>query len=136
MLSGKEQLDKNWRSLKIVFQLGLQDTKLSYIIITKYYRFCFGVKRAMKMAWDELEGSQNTIYALGPLIHNKQAVSKYEERGLQTVDTIENIPLNNKMIIRSHGVSEKIYNDAKEKDLDNALNIYDMTYKTKIREKE
>ena len=91
--------------------------------IAKEAGFCFGVKRAMKMAWDELEDSQNTIYALGPLIHNKQAVSKYEEKGLQTVDTIENIPLNNKMIIRSHGVSEKIYNDAKEKD----LNVIDTT---------
>ena len=38
--------------------------------IAKEAGFCFGVKRAMKMAWDELEGNQNTIYALGPLIHN------------------------------------------------------------------
>ena len=39
--------------------------------------FCFGVKRAMKMAWDELENkSENDVYSLGPLIHNKQAVNR------------------------------------------------------------
>ena len=47
--------------------------------IAKEAGFCFGVKRAMKMAWDELE-ENSYIYALGPLIHNKQAVKKYEER--------------------------------------------------------
>ena len=41
--------------------------------IAKEAGFCFGVKRAMKMAWDELELNSD-IYALGPLIHNKQAV--------------------------------------------------------------
>ena len=46
--------------------------------IAKESGFCFGVKRAMDMAWESLE-NKNSIYALGPLIHNKQAVSKYEE---------------------------------------------------------
>ena len=33
--------------------------------------FCFGVKRAMNMAWDELENKgDNSVYSLGPLIHN------------------------------------------------------------------
>ena len=35
--------------------------------------FCFGVKRAMKMAWDELENKgENDTYSLGPLIHNSK----------------------------------------------------------------
>lgn len=79
--------------------------------------FCFGVKRAMKMAWEELEEKDEKIYALGPLIHNKQAVSKYEEKGLVTVEEVENIPLSKNMIIRSHGVTEKIYSDAKKREL-------------------
>ena len=54
--------------------------------IAKEAGFCFGVKRAMKMAWNELEKNSDGIYALGPLIHNKQAVSKYEDKGLKTVD--------------------------------------------------
>ena len=71
------------------------------------------------MAWNELDKSDKVaIYALGPLIHNKQAVAKYEERGMLTVDTIEeiekiesekvrrgiNASKDREMIIRSHGV--------------------------------
>lgn len=85
--------------------------------------FCFGVKRAMKMAWNEVEQYSDSIYALGPIIHNKQAVSKYEEKGLKTVDSIDFIPSNNHMIIRSHGVSESIYKDATQKN----INIVDTT---------
>ena len=90
--------------------------------IAKEAGFCFGVKRAMKMAWDELE-SDADIYALGPLIHNKQAVQKYEEKGLKTIDTINDIPNNKNVIIRSHGVSKEVYDEANFKD----LNIIDTT---------
>ncbi|NMS89311.1 4-hydroxy-3-methylbut-2-enyl diphosphate reductase [Clostridioides difficile] len=85
--------------------------------IAKHAGFCFGVKRAMKMAWDEVEKNNSGIYALGPLIHNKQAVAKYEEKGLKTVDEIDIIPNHENMIIRSHGVPEKIYKEAKDKKL-------------------
>lgn len=90
--------------------------------IAKEAGFCFGVKRAMKMAWDELELNSD-IYALGPLIHNKQAVQKYEDKGLITVDTIDSIPNNESVIIRSHGVSKDIYDRANFSN----LNIIDTT---------
>lgn len=91
--------------------------------IAKEAGFCFGVKRAMKMAWDELEKNKDGIYALGPLIHNKQAVERYEEKGLKTINDINDVPLNNNMIIRSHGVSESVYNESK----DRGINIIDTT---------
>lgn len=102
------------------------------ILIADNAGFCFGVKRAMNMAWNELDKSDKVaIYALGPLIHNKQAVAKYEERGMLTVDTIEeiekiesekarrgiNTSKDREMIIRSHGVSKSIYDEAKLKNI-------------------
>lgn len=102
------------------------------ILIAENAGFCFGVKRAMNMAWNELDKTDNvSIYALGPLIHNSQAVAKYEERGMVTVATIEDIEkieadksisgklINNskEMIIRSHGVSKTVYDEAKEKNI-------------------
>ena len=102
------------------------------ILIADNAGFCFGVKRAMNMAWNELDKSDKVaIYALGPLIHNKQAVAKYEERGMLTVDTIEEIEKiesekarqgiktskDREMIIRSHGVSKSVYDEAKLKDI-------------------
>ena len=83
--------------------------------IAKNAGFCFGVKRAMQMASDELDDKSTQVYSLGPLIHNKQAVNKYEEKGLKVVEEIENIPSNERVIIRSHGVGENIYNDAETK---------------------
>jgi len=103
---------------------------LKNILIADNAGFCFGVKRAMNMAWNELDkGDELTIYALGPLIHNKQAVAKYEERGIMTVDTIEELEKiegqkarknsdtskGREMIIRSHGVSKSVYDEAKLK---------------------
>jgi len=105
---------------------------LKNILIADNAGFCFGVKRAMNMAWNELDKSDKVaIYALGPLIHNKQAVAKYEERGMLTVDTIEeiekiesekvrrgiNASKDREMIIRSHGVSKSIYDEAKLKNI-------------------
>lgn len=102
------------------------------ILIADNAGFCFGVKRAMNMAWNELDKSDKVaIYALGPLIHNKQAVAKYEERGMLIVDTIEeiekiesekvrrgiNASKDREMIIRSHGVSKSIYDEAKLKNI-------------------
>lgn len=81
--------------------------------------FCFGVKRAMKMAWDELENKDsNDVYSLGPLIHNKQAVDKYKEKGLMEKDSLDKIPNDSKLIIRSHGVAKKVYTDSKAKNMD------------------
>lgn len=87
--------------------------------IAKEAGFCFGVKRAMKMAWDELENKcENDTYSLGPLIHNKQAVDKYKEKGLIEKEDLEDIPSNSKLIIRSHGVGEKVYTESKSKDME------------------
>lgn len=85
--------------------------------IAKNAGFCFGVKRAMNMAWHELEESENGIYALGPLIHNKQAVSVYEDKGLMTVNDLDEIPQHEHVIIRSHGVGKNIYLEAKNKNI-------------------
>ena len=70
------------------------------------------------MAWDELENkSENDVYSLGPLIHNKQAVNRYKEKGLMEKDSLEKIPNNSKLIIRSHGVAENIYTESQSKNM-------------------
>ena len=94
------------------------------IRIAKNAGFCFGVKRAMQMASDELDDKSTKVYSLGPLIHNKQAVSKYEEKGLKVVEEISEIPADERVIIRSHGVGENIYNEAHSK----SVKIVDTTW--------
>lgn len=80
--------------------------------------FCFGVKRAIDIATDTAESSSNDIYTLGPLIHNDQVVNKLKEFGVNEINEISDIPQDAEVIIRTHGVSNKVYNELKSRNID------------------
>ena len=42
--------------------------------------FCFGVKRAVQMVYDEAEGMSCPIYTYGPIIHNDEVVKDMEKK--------------------------------------------------------
>ena len=71
--------------------------------------FCFGVKRAVDMVYDEAKKGER-VYTLGPIIHNQQVVEDLEKKGVKVIDSVNDI--NNgydaTVIIRSHGVPEKV----------------------------
>lgn len=112
----------NYTDIKMgIHSFRREEFYMKEIILADKAGYCFGVKRAMNMAKYELEKNNNMeIYSLGPLIHNKQAVSKYEDLGLKIVDDISDIkPSENlEVIIRSHGVSKSIYYEARRKNID------------------
>lgn len=83
------------------------------IIVAKSAGFCFGVSRSVSMAEKLLE--EGNAYSLGPLIHNNDVVSYLEEKGLSVIDTPEELPVDGRVIIRSHGVSKEVYMTLKEK---------------------
>jgi len=66
------------------------------IIVAKNAGFCFGVKRAIKIALDAAKGGK--VYTLGALIHNPPMVEKMRKEGVIAVN-------NKKVIIPSHGIS-------------------------------
>ncbi len=76
------------------------------IKLAKTAGFCFGVKRAMNIA---LEQNGETVFTLGPLIHNTQAVTRLKEHSIVPADNIDEIPDGSKVIIRTHGVGKDIY---------------------------
>ena len=39
--------------------------------------FCFGVKRAVDLVYEETEKSRGRVYTMGPIIHNEQVVSDF-----------------------------------------------------------
>lgn len=82
------------------------------IIVAKTAGFCFGVKRAVDMAFEHVN-TQGT-YTYGPIIHNEVVTKSLEEKGVKALDTIAGEPIQ-KLIIRSHGVSPQIYQEGKEK---------------------
>ncbi len=87
------------------------------VILAEYSGFCFGVKKAIDRAFNEvkLNKEEQPIYSLGPLIHNPQVVAKLAESGVKVVDNLDEIKEKGNIIIRSHGVSEEIYGAAKKK---------------------
>ncbi len=81
---------------------------MAKILKAKTAGFCFGVERAVVMAYDLLNQGKK-IATLGPLIHNKQCVDDLEKLGALTANDISEIPHDYEVIIRSHGVSLEVY---------------------------
>lgn len=85
------------------------------VIIGKNAGFCAGVDYTIKKANELL--SQGEIYCLGEIVHNKQVIEELEEKGMKTVETIEEIPDGSRVIFRAHGEAPTIYKKAKYKNL-------------------
>mgnify|MGYP000545472023 CR=1 FL=1 len=82
------------------------------IIIAKTAGFCFGVKRAIDIAFKLANGKHDSIYTLGPIIHNPQVVDELKRRGIFPLEKPDNLKKIKSLIIRTHGIplelSEKI----------------------------
>ncbi len=74
--------------------------------IAKNSGFCFGVKRAIKIASEAAQGNHK-IVTLGPIIHNPQMVEKLASEGIERVNEVSEIQ-GRPTIIRSHGVKKEV----------------------------
>jgi 4-hydroxy-3-methylbut-2-enyl diphosphate reductase len=76
--------------------------------------FCFGVKRAIKIA---IEASKKAdgVYSLGPLIHNHLAVEDLRSKGIRPVEKMGGVKNKEVVIIRSHGVAPDVLKKLKSK---------------------
>lgn len=81
------------------------------IIRASVLGFCFGVRRAVELAEKALdENPDKTVYSLGPLIHNENALRALESKGLHIVqeDQVSTIKEGSVVIIRAHGVAPMV----------------------------
>ena len=101
------------------------------ITLAKHGGFCFGVQRALDKAL-EMEKQNLPASTFGPIIHNPLVVDMLEEKGIRSVDRIEDCETSH-IIIRSHGVSPEIYQECEKY----SLNVVDATcpYVRKIQNK-
>ena len=83
------------------------------VILAEYLGFCYGVKRAIKIARENADGKSNT---LGPIIHNPQMVERLKNEGVGTIEDLNNAD-EGTIIIRSHGVGPQVYEKIKSKGL-------------------
>ena len=81
------------------------------ITVAKSAGFCFGVQRAVDSVYKELEENSGKIYTFGPIIHNEQVVEDLNKRGIEVIDTVEQLKeiKEGTVVIRSHGVEKEIY---------------------------
>ena len=80
------------------------------VILADYLGFCYGVKRAIKIA-RENAAPDGSACTLGPIIHNPQMVERLKDEGVGTIDCLDDLK-RGKVIIRSHGVGPETYEKA------------------------
>ena len=80
------------------------------VTLAKSAGFCFGVERAVDMVYEEA-GKGEKVYTFGPIIHNEEVVSDLKSKGVEVINTIEELCQikNATVIIRSHGVAKSVY---------------------------
>ena len=78
------------------------------ITVAKSAGFCFGVSRAVEMV-EKAALSGKKVYTLGPIIHNRHQVQRFEQMGVQVIDTPQSAQPGDTVIIRSHGVTRAVY---------------------------
>jgi 4-hydroxy-3-methylbut-2-enyl diphosphate reductase len=77
------------------------------IIVAKHSGFCFGVDKAVKTAFNIQ--SDERVFTLGELIHNSQVIEALKEKGIQTIDDIDELRENDCVIVRAHGIGKDVY---------------------------
>ena len=85
--------------------------------LAKNSGFCFGVKRAIKIAEDEAQKRGEKLVTIGPIIHNPQVVKRLEDLDIHSIDDINEIE-GTPAIIRSHGISKESIKMLLEKNVD------------------
>ncbi|MCD3195951.1 bifunctional 4-hydroxy-3-methylbut-2-enyl diphosphate reductase/30S ribosomal protein S1 [Clostridium botulinum C] len=79
--------------------------------------FCFGVNRAVDTALNSREKYNKPIYTLGPLIHNNDVVKFLKSKDINSIELedLDNLKENDVIVIRSHGITPKVFDILKEK---------------------
>lgn len=105
------------------------------IILGETSGFCFGAGEAIKKAEKIIsENKSGEVYCLGDIVHNKQVVDEFKNKGMKFINDIDEIEDDDKndkleekdkktlkpvkLIIRAHGIEKKIYEKAKKRNIE------------------
>jgi len=91
------------------------------VLVAEKCGVCLGVKNAIMLAKKTL-AEQNTVYSLGPIIHNDEVVHELAQKGLKAINSIEQID-SGTVLIRSHGATKQQLQEIEKR----GLNIVDAT---------
>ncbi len=91
-----------------------QKTKLS---LANPRGFCAGVDRAIEIVNRALDMFGSPIYVKHEVVHNKAVVDDLKERGAIFIEEISDVPDDSIIIFSAHGVSSKIEESVKSRNL-------------------
>jgi len=91
------------------------------VLVAEKCGVCLGVKNAIMLAKKTL-AEQDTVYSLGPIIHNDEVVHELAQKGLKAINSIEQID-SGTVLIRSHGATKQQLQEIEKR----GLNIVDAT---------
>ena len=88
------------------------------IEVGKHAGFCGGVNLCIKTLEEEINTSKRPIYCLGELVHNKEVVKRFKEKGVNFVNELNQVPDGAKLAIRAHGAERTTYDEAKLRNME------------------
>lgn len=93
------------------------------IYLANPHGFCAGVDRAIDVVERTLDLFGAPVYVRHEVVHNRYVVNDLIDKGAVFVEELEEIPDGATAIFSAHGVSQKVRNEAKERN----LRIFDAT---------
>ena len=79
------------------------------VILAKSAGFCFGVNRAVELAYKLLEKNVS-VSTLGPIIHNSQVIDDMSSKGAKIIENPDEAEKDTTIIIRTHGIPDSLLN--------------------------
>ena len=87
------------------------------VLLAEPRGYCAGVDRAVVAVERALEHFDETVYVRHEIVHNKFVVEGLRERGAVFVDEVDEVPEGSLVIFSAHGVSPRVREMAKERNL-------------------
>ena len=85
------------------------------IVLANPRGFCAGVDRAIDIVEKSLDKFKEPVYVRHQVVHNKKVVEDLEKKGVKFVKEVSEIPDNAVAIFSAQGVSQKVEDEAKNR---------------------
>ncbi|MGE0736231.1 MAG: 4-hydroxy-3-methylbut-2-enyl diphosphate reductase [Alphaproteobacteria bacterium] len=87
------------------------------VILAQPRGFCAGVERAIEIVERALEIYGPPVYVRHEIVHNKRVVEDLKAKGARFVEEVDEIPAGAISVFSAHGVSQRVEDDAKLRNL-------------------
>ena len=87
------------------------------VLLVRPRGFCAGVERAIEIVERALQIYGPPVYVRHEIVHNKRVVETLRGKGAIFVEEVSDIPDGSVTIFSAHGISEKIENEARVREL-------------------